>query len=364
MNNLRRNFNRLILSAALACLGAAPAWQPSVSDMVALKHLALDHGPHLVRIAKSPTEMPPFDPDVYYPGNADPGWLWENRGTTTSPTRQRAESHALMLAAMDSGIAGAQWKQLYNSLAAQDRAQPKTASDPYRARHAFLQQLDAKLAALAPPFPQRTNDASLDAEAAKVTDDDISLVARGFFTTPVASRSSSLPAGVFSRYDGRTGLGTYVVETSSLLEDYDFYRDREPAGAEDAFYAARFQAIVDSGAAGASLKQRYDQSPDKARFGLVLARAYALLGERTAKQSREQIAWIRSNVSVGMTQDAVDALLLTHKLKMNHTAKSESLEFTISSNFACGTSIAVIITFDQQQRVSGVEEQPPYTACL
>ena len=355
---------RIVLLAMVACLGATQSWQPTVDDLVALKHLALEHGAPIHRIAKSQSEMPPFDRIVFYPGDADPGWIWENRGETTSSGRDRAMNHALILAAMDSGVAGEQWKHYYDVLEAQDKAQSANSADPYRFRHAFLSELDAKLATLAPALPLATNDASLDEDASRITDQDLSLVIRGLFATPVTSKAGVLPAGMLARYDGKLGLGNYVIEYSSLIDDYRFYMDEEPAGSADASLGAYFQAIVDSGAAGQALKDRYAQASDKARLGLVLARAFDLENERTEAHSRAEIAWMRTSLRRGMSSKAVDALLATHRLTLRYARQSGTIEFPIRSNLACGTSIAVVVRFDQQQRVTAVEEEPPYTACM
>lgn len=133
--------SRVVLLTAVACLGTAQSWQPTAADLLALKHLALDNGPPIHYIAKSPSEMPPFDHIVFYPGDADPGWIWENRGEETSPERNRDMHHALILAAMDSGVAAEQWKHYYDVLTAEDKAQARNAADPYRFRHAFLRDL-------------------------------------------------------------------------------------------------------------------------------------------------------------------------------------------------------------------------------
>ena len=73
---------------------------------------------------------------------------------------------------------------------------------------------------------------------------------------------------------------------------------------------------------------------------------------------------MRTSLRQGMSAKAVDQLLLTHKLALRYTHQSGAIEFPIGSNFACGTSIDVVVRFDLSQRVTGVEEEPPYTACL
>ncbi len=354
----------LALLATVVFLGATQSWQPSLAEMVALKHLALEHGPAIHYIAKPPSQMPSFDRIVFYPGDADPGWIWLNRSESTSPMHRRALNNALILAAMDSGVAGKRWKHYYDALEARDRDQPRDAADPYRYRQAFLRELDTRLSALAPPFPPASDEASVDKEASSFSDHDLSLLIRGVFVTPVTAKAGRLPAGMLARYDGRLGLGNYVIENSQLIDDYVFYTDQVPPGSEDAVLGAYFQAVVDSGGAGPALKERYDRAADKSAFGLALAKAYDLENERTEARSRAEIAWMQTSLRPGMSSKAVDALLRTRHLALTYGHQSGSIELPMRSSLVCGTSITVIVRFDRRWRVRDVEQQPPYTACM
>lgn len=348
-------------------VAAALAWQPANADLVTLKRAALaGHFPvHYVN--KRPSEMPRYDQVAFYPGAADPRYIWENSNDANSPERVRYVNRALILAAMDFGAAGDQWKLYYDDLVAQDAAQRAPVSDPYRYRHAFLDDLNARLEALAPPFPAAPADPSIDALAAKVSDQDLALVTNGYFSTPAVAQDAELPTGVLARYAGPTTKNkyvTYIIDRNSLIDEYTFYTDRPPPGSTDAVMGAFFEAIVDSGAAGPDLKASYDAATDKARFGSVLARAFDMQNDRLEKSGRDQVAWIFSTVHAGMTRGRVSALLGSRNVKLDPKPLVDVVEFPIHSSIVCNTSIPVAFTFDFGGHLAKVEQQPDHTTCI
>lgn len=340
----------------------AIAWQPSTDDLVALKRAALAGQFPIHYVAKSPSEMPPYDRIVFYPGAADPRWIYQNRAETYGPEHTRYLNRALILAAMDSGAAGERWKSFYDDLASRDAAQRRPVADPYRFRHAFLDDLDTKLAALAPPIPPPAADPSLDADAAKVTQQDLALVTNGVSSTPYVAKETELPAGQLALYAGRQ-KGAFVVERSTAIDEYAFYTDRTPPGSDDALMGALFEAIADSGAAGEEMQARYQSAPDKARFGVVLARAFDLQNDRTEKNARDEIRWIMTRMRPGMSRAQVNGILKTRNLKLEEKSLVDALEFPIHSTIVCGTSISLDFTFDGGGRLKSVQQQPPDTVC-
>lgn len=352
--------------AALVLL-AALSWQPANADYVALKHAALAGNFPIHYVDKKPSEMPRYDPVAFYPGPADPRYIWENSADKSSPDRTRYVNRALILAAMDFGSAGEQWKRYYDDLVAQDNAQPAPVSDPYRYRHAFLDEMGAKLEALAPAIPAAPTDPAIDAAAAKVSEQDLAFVTNGYIQTPVAAEVGALPSDVFARYAGPRTKNTYtiyIVDRNSLIDDYEFYTDRVPPGSDDAVRGAFFEAIVDSGRAGPDLKASYDAATDKTRFGLILARAFDMQNDRLEKSGREEVAWIFKTLRAGMSRDRVSALLRLRDLQIDQKPRVDVLEFPIHSSIVCSTSIPVAFTFDTAGRLTQIEQQPDHTVCL
>ncbi|HZZ01152.1 MAG TPA: hypothetical protein VFE36_16440 [Candidatus Baltobacteraceae bacterium] len=352
---------------AALLIAVALTWQPTSADLVTLKRVAVGGNYPAHFVAKTPSEMPRYDPVAFYPGPADPHYIWENRNDALSPDRIRYRNRALILAAMDFGAAGEQWKTYYDELVAEDKAQGTPVADPYRYRHAFLDDLDAKLEALAPAVPPSTVDPPIDAEAATVSDRDLTLVANGYFTTPAAAETTSLPQGVIARYAGSRNehnMVTYIVERSSAIDEYRFYTDRTMPGSDDAVMGAFFEAIVDSGAAGSGLKTSYDAATDKARFGFVLARAFDMQNSRLEKSGHDEAAWIVRTVRPGMKRAAVNALLRSRNLKLDEKPLVDVLEFPIHSSIVCSTSIPVAFTFDTDGRLERVEQQALHSTCV
>lgn len=348
-------------------LGAALAWQPSNADLIALKRAALAGNFPIHYVTKKASEMPRYDRIAFYPGATDPRYIWESDNAQASPERDRYVNRALVLAAMDFGAAGDRWKRYYDDLRTEDNAQAAPVSDPYHFRHTFLDELDARLEALAPAVPPPPSDAATDALAEKVSAQDLALVTNGYISTPVAAEVAELPSGVLARYAGpriKNKYALYIVERSSVIEDYSFYTDRTPPGSDDAVRGAFFEAIVDSGGAGPGLKASYDATADKARFGLVLARAFDMQNDGLEKAAREQIAWILKIVHAGMTRNRVNALLHPRNLKLDEKPRVDVLEFPIHSSIVCSTSIPVRFTFDADGRLVEVEQEPGRTACL
>ena len=349
------------------CIGAAPRWQPTTADLVALKRAALAGNFPIHYVDKNPSDMPRYDPIAFYPGGADPHYIWQNRGATASPEHARYVNRALILAAMDFGAAGDQWKAYYDDLRAEDLAQRSPASDPYRYRHAFLDDLDTKLEALAPPIPTATLDPSIDAAAAKISQQDLALVTSGWFSTPAGAENAILPSGVLARYAGpSTGhkYVAYIVERSTVIDEYRFYTDRTLPGSDDALIGAFFEAIVDSGSAGPVLKASYDAATDKARFGMTLARAFGMQNDRLEKSGRDEVAWIVKTVRPGMSRARVNALLRPRNLKLDEKPLVDVLEFPIHSSIVCNTSIPVDFTFESGGRLAQVEQRPDHTVCI
>lgn len=348
-------------------LGAALAWQPSNADLIALKRAALAGNFPIHYVTKKPSQMPRYDRIAFYPGAADPRYIWESDDAQESPERVRDINRALVLAAMDFGSAGDQWKRYYEDLKAEDNAQRTPAADPYRYRHAFLDDMDARLEALAPAVPSAPSDPAIDALAAKVSAEDLALVTNGYVSTPVAAEVAELPSGILARYAGprtKNKYVVYIVERSPAIDEYSFYTDRTPPGSDDALRGAFFEAIVDSGRAGPDLKASYDAATDKARFGLVLARAFDMQNDRLEKTGRERVAWILRTVHAGMSRDRVNALLRPQNLKLDESPRVDILEFPIHSSIVCSTSIPVRFTFSADGRLTEVEQEPSRTACL
>ena len=346
---------------------AALAWQPSNADYVALKRAALAGNFPIHYADKKPSEMPRYDRIAFYAGAADPRYIWENSADRGSPDRTRYLNRALILAAMDFGSAGERWKRYYDDLVAQDKAQPAPAPDPYRYRHAFLDEMDAKLEALAPAVPAPPADPAIDAAAAKVSERDLALVTNGYISTPVAAEVAQLPSDVFARYAGprtKNNYTVYIVDRSSVVDDYAFYTDRTPPGSDDALRGAYFEAILDSGRAGPDLKASYDAAADKARYGLILARAFDMQNDRLEKTGRDQVAWIFRTLHRGMSRERVIALLRSHNLQLDPKPRVDVLEFPINSSIVCGTSIPVAFTFDIDGRLTQIEQEPDHTVCL
>lgn len=352
---------------ATLLLAAALAWQPSNADLVALKRAALSDDFPIHYVTKKPSEMPRYDRMVFYPGPADPRYIWENVNDVTSPERTRYVNRALMLAAMDFGAAGDQWKKYYDDLVVQDKAQRPPVSDPYRYRHAFLDDADARLEALAPAVPATTADPSLDAQAAKVSEQDLALVTNGYFSAPAAAENADLPAGVLARYAGpRTShnITTYIIERNGVIDEYRFYTDRTMPGSDDAVMGAFFEAIVDSGSAGPDLKASYEAAADKVRYGLILARAFDMQNDRLEKSGRDDVAWIFKTVRPGMSRTVVNGLLRSRNLKLDEKPLVDVLEFPIHSSIVCNTSIPVAFTFKASGHLERVEQQPAHTNCI
>lgn len=350
-----------------ALIFAAVAWQPADADYIALKRAALAGNFPIHYTSKKPSEMPRYDRIAFYPGPADPRYIWENNAYASSPDRARYVNRALTLAAMDFGSAGEQWKRYYDDLVDEDNAQRPPVSDPYRYRHAFLDEMDAKLQALAPAVPAERVDPSIDAAAAKVSDSDLALVTNGYMSTPVAAEVAPLPADVLASYAGprtKNKVTVYIVDRSSVIDDYLFYTDRTPPGSDDVLRGAYFEAIVDSGAAGPELKASYDAASDKTRFGMILARAFDMQNDRLEKAGRAQVAWIFRTMHPGMSRDRVIALLRTHNVALDPKPRVDVLEFPIHSSIVCSTSIPVAFTFDPGGRLTQIEQQPDHSVCI
>lgn len=348
-------------------LGAALAWQPSNADFVALKRAALAGKFPIHYATKKASEMPRYDRIAFYPGPTDPRYIWESDDAAESPEGVRYINRALVLAAMDFGAAGDQWERYYDYLRTEDNAQHAPVSDPYRYRHAFLDEMDARLEALAPVIPSPPPDPAVDALAAKVSAQDLELVTNGYVSTPAAAEVVELPPGVLARYAGprtKNKYVVYIIERSSTIDEYTFYTDRTPPGSDDAVRGAFFEAIVDSGRAGPDLKASYDAAVDKARFGLILARAFDMQNDRLAQSGREQVAWILKTIHAGMSRDRVNALLHPQNLTLDEKPRVDVLEFPIYSSIVCSTSIPVTFTFDADGRLAKVEREPVRTACL
>ena len=362
-----------VATAAKGMATGAATWTPSDSEYLALVRLATGTWPktanaHVVYFAKAPNEMPPFDPIVFYEG-VDPGlpsvaWIQENRNDFSTDHSRRLHD-ALILAAMDTGAAGPNWKRVYDDLKAKDQAQ-RNPSDPYHYRHAFLATVDAKVAALTPPAPIRTSDPSLDAEASTINDAELGELIKGYFAVGaiVEIQHASLPAGQYAVYRGKNATGRYVVVIDDTKAQQASDTGTTPSGMAEDENAAMFSAIVDSGTAGAAWKQRYDQAPDKARFGRMLARAYDLANQRQIAKSRADVAWIHANVPLGSSRERTIALLTSRALHPYTKQKNITIEFGLGSSIACGRDMAVTLTFDANDRLAKIEDSPESQSCL
>lgn len=94
--------------------------------------------------AKTPAEMPAYDPVAHFAG-IDPtskeALIWMVQPYPKTPDGAWALRSALELACMATGFAGPQWKQIYDRLAAEDEALPADAQNPYQNRLALTAQV-------------------------------------------------------------------------------------------------------------------------------------------------------------------------------------------------------------------------------
>jgi hypothetical protein len=357
----------------------APAnWKPTAQDYQSLKRFAIDRNwpdraTPVRYIAKSPSEMPPFDPNAFYEGreagfpqNAWTGfpeiaWISTNRNDTSSD--RRPLRHALVLAAMDTLAAGPGWKAIYDRLRAQDEAQPATAPDRYRARHAFLALMDREVATLEPSFPVRVPDPALDAEARAIDPRELSQVIRGIYQLPATLEQvpGDVPPPYYMVYRGRAD-GKFVVLTNKTAIERAKYADAPISGIDDDSFATNMEASADSGAAGPVWKQRFDAAPDKTRFGHVLARAVVLTNQDLAAKAHAGVAWIHATIPLGSSRAQTFALLDRRALKLS---KGSSAYVTFLTGFylGCGTEMSVSFTFDVAERLTAIQDGPQRLAC-
>jgi len=350
----------------------APAnWKPTAQDYQSLKRFAIDgnwpdRATPVRYFAKSPSEMPRFDPNAYYEGPEagfpQIAWIWTTRHDTSSDSRPL--HHALVLAAMDTGAAGPGWKAIYDRLRAQDEALPATSPDPYRARHAFLAVLDREIATLEPPFPVRAPDRALDAEARAIDPRELGQLIGGSarLPAPLEQIPGNVTPPYYVMYDRRAD-GKFVVLTNKTVLERVKYADAPVSGIDDDSFAASLEASADSGAAGPVWKRRFDAAPDKTRFGHVLTRAIVLANQDLAAKAHAGVAWIHATIPLGSSRAMTTALLDRHGLKLSD-GPAARVRFQTGFYFGCPTEMSVSFTFDVADRLTAIQDGPQRLACL
>ena len=379
---------RRFTAAAFACILAfvrvsgaqgqtkTTPWIPSASDDVALVRLAvgtwptLTNGASLHYISKSPNEMPPFDPHVFYAG-ADPSaplfvWIWLNRNDFSTAYRL-AQHDALMLAAMDSGAAGPKWQRFYDDLARRDAARHDR-TDPLKIRHDFLKTLNARVAAALGPLPASSPDASIDAAAQQIDDTDIAVLFRGVFSAESAGKvtfahAASLPGNRYAEYRGRDAAGNFVVAVNDDLMQRAQTLGTEPQAESDENLAALFEAAADAGASGAQWKDKFDKADDKARFGATLARAFDMSVDRRIRLAHDNLIWIHANVHPGATRAQIDGLLKTRSLTVTWRGNTGNVTLPTWYSLGCGREIGVGLTL-QNGSLARLADVPESQTCL
>jgi len=352
-------------------------WTPTPADYVALRALAKDGGGypagvHPMYVAKSPEEMPPFDPDAFYEGReagAPAGllWIWTVRHAATP---ERATYDALMLAAMDGDAAGPKWKAFYDWLRARDEAQTGTVADPYHYRHAFLALADMYADAAVSKPPARPIDPSLTTAATALLDAgfaDAGLLVRGVYSDPIARRTVPgwLPGNLYLLYVAKGAGGKpEILESEAGLKMIQQSMDPNIPGADIDTYASMFEAAADSGAAGPVWKKRYDAAQDKLRFGQTLALALIMSGDRITAKSRADAAWVHANVKIGVSRAALVSLLATRGLKLQIGRGVDYIELPLGGNIACGSSTGIEFRFDQAGKLATIVQERDSVSCL
>lgn len=147
----------LVLFASFCLVGAGVATSATIDfngpDIARLLRAvdSIDASPDIqLHISiKSASEMPTYDPLAYYvglvpSGNPHEAALWMLGGADPKGVElQRALRAALELSAMDTGLAGPKWKQIYDDTAAADARLAPSEADRYLNRHAVTAAVQA-----------------------------------------------------------------------------------------------------------------------------------------------------------------------------------------------------------------------------
>jgi len=222
----------LSISSTLTAQSAQAAWKPSDPDITSLKSVADNFGdwpatgPRIAFASKRPDEMPNYDRLVFYRGpEGDPIrdtdaarlflWIWRNRDERSSPGFAQKQSDALLLAAMDSGVAGPRWKQLYDESRRRDEDMPRRITDRFQNRHALLASINARLgASKSPQTPVIAKpDPQIDELASRVSEDEIRQLFAAYsrIVYSIETRNTEIPAGQYAAYMGKNAEGRYEV---------------------------------------------------------------------------------------------------------------------------------------------------------
>jgi hypothetical protein len=361
-------------SASGAQAASQGSWVPSDGECLALYRLAVGNwsGKPVTAsvhyIAKSATEMPPFDRSAFYAGR-DPSapsfiWIWLNRNDFPEGN-QRARNDALVLAAMDANAAGPRWKQMYDDLGRRDEARHDPA-DPYHNRHAFLSRVNAIVARSIEVRLAPTADPAIDSEASTVSDADVMQLSTGYYRMGEDveyKHQEGQATGKVAEYQGRDGNGKYVIVINDAGARVLSTSGQAPQSTSDEMYAAIFAAIADSGHGGPQWKARYDAAGDKTRFGLMLVRAFDLANDHRIAAAHADIAWIHQTVHVKATRLAVQQILAQRNLTIRWDKNTGSVTFALQNNLACGRETSVVFTFDQD-RLQSITDSPGSQSCL
>ena len=198
----------------------------------------------------------------------------------------------------------------------------------------------------------------LDLLASRVSESEIRRLFDGYLSVmnSIQTRSVELPPGEYAIYSGKNAEGRYEVlySASALLAPQKTWA---PSQAEVAFHTAIFQAVADSGAAGAAVKSEFDETADKALFGRILARRWQMLVLQSISRSRDQIAWIHATIRLGTTRAEVEVILASHNLRFATDERIPQVRFRLADPFAAGgPGIAVNFSFDDTGRLVNIRD--------
>jgi len=212
---------------------------------------------------------------------------------------------------------------------------------------------------IVPPSP----DPIADAAAKNLSDADLSLFIAGYYKLAEAQVNqvqAQLPAGRYAMYERNGAGGRPVIEfDTGKLRELQKQPADVPGELQVDLFGAYFEAVADTGDAGALWKRRYDAAVDKPTFGHGIARAFLAYNRRQAEKSRSDIAWIHTAISIGSTRDQIAGLLKSRGWQFD----GASVFFPTGFNLACGDNAIVTFIFDAHDRLSSIEDSS-HTTCL
>ena len=173
-------------------------------------------------------------------------------------------------------------------------------------------------------------------------------------------------------YAGVGKDGKVVIWLSAELYQRGFAEKHETAFVE-AQTGAMAVAAADLGLAGPSWKARVDRARDKPALAHMIGHAFSEYSRLQTQKSRTEIAWIRTNVPPGTMRSDVLVLLKGRKDDVVEDADAVSAHvahsplyvgFSLGFNLACGKSMQIKLTFDDADKLTGIEDQPERQDCL